>query len=387
MNRWRCGSLGWVTAAALWAVPALSLAAPDPATVEHWLETEIETSRGLPEFGPVMVHWVREDHGYPDSQEMSRLSAEVPGHPDHPERFAYEEYVRHQQGQPTLLPRHAWILNEGTWRLSEDLLGPGFKPGSYWDKVVTPHHAFSLSHDSLTVMAPTEGYPPGQNLASLTGEIAADLNLFLSGGLSLIEPNSRIEWVTAESPDRWAARVRPAPTSAWMLEVRGRWDADAARGFVDSVSRRRETGGAPARVGIAEDWVLDPTLQRWLATRVSTFDEADRLKFVFRWVEAEPLSNEQFEAVFVTPSADRPDAVRGPLHVKVTSDMQTGEQTIHLPDGRDVQQPIDATALSPHAGSSTRLRAAGWAASAGVVLLLVWLRFRRARNRTRTGSV
>lgn len=371
--------------------PASSHARPDDQALLDWFVGQVRNNELPPELTDrVRLRWVREFHSFPSNAEMERLKREVPGHPDHPERNDLERFLRHQRGEPTVKPRTAWAVDANTWRLSEDLVGPLFKPNAYWDKVVTPTHAFSLCHDTLTVMDPRDGYPPGQDLASLSGELFGNLFIFLMGGLSQLQLNADAATVQAFDGQGWSIKVgylHRTPGQSGTVLVRGRWSAGDNRGFIEDISRIATTGSpqSSAKTEVlvtATDWtrVLDTGV--WLAGRVTMMGADGRIDKVYRFQSAEREDPATFRRMFEIPERGGVDPFRGTVLPISVFDMRTGKHVLNFPDGRQIVDDIPSGGLSPAAGTSAQLRRVGWAIAAVLVAAMVALAgWRRHRSK------
>mgnify|MGYP000101642268 CR=1 FL=1 len=359
---------------------------PTQAALEAWFEAELVSPTKLPDYGKNRVSWIRETHRWPGEAEMARLAREVPGHPDHPERQVFGIYQRRRAGQPTRTPRTAWIADNTTWRLSESFTDPEFTPNSFWDKVVTPRHAISFDHGSITIIDPTEGYPIGQNLASIVGELFENLAIMSSGGLSQIRRDVVVESLQADAQGDWRATLTTKSTSgnapAREYLVTGRWDATANRGFTERISRIDQAApnaaiAKPGPVAIAKDWKLDPILNLWFSERTEIYGIEGRLDHVFIFEGATAETNGTFDQAFDIPKQGSQDSFRGEVKVLIYNDLRTGKTTRYLPDGRETIDEINSVFMSPNSGTSAFLRIAGWTTAGAIICFLVWYKLRR----------
>jgi hypothetical protein len=363
--------------AACGAPPSVAQSAPPSvAEVEAWLRKEAAEAVTYPDLRSCRIQWVRERHWYPTAAEFERLDREVPGRPDHPERSAHESYQRHRAGSPTITPRTAWVIDAGTWRLSEGLAGPGFKAGMFWDKVVTAKYAFSLLDDTITILDPREGWPAGQDFRKSGGELFGNLNRFYHGGVPGDDGRTALGRVTIEGTE-WRAvfvtRASGQNLGPPSFSVSGRWDVDAGRGFAEQVLRLGEGGAGSGVLAVrAGDYRWFPDLDRWLAQLVEEFDETGRLRTRLKLEKVDPVPADTLRAVFDIPEPGGQDAFRGVVTARAVFDMRTGIQSNHTAEGV-VKVPIPGAALTPHAGSGRRLRLTGWLGGGGIAAVIAIL--------------
>lgn len=385
----RCGRsyLAWLSGAAACVAPtvaAYSSSQPHERAIREAVEAEWNAAATFPDLESVSISWRVEDRTIGTAEEWARLNAEVPGHPDHPERWTFEIYKRRRAGD-FLTDARTYRLqarNDGLWRLGCDLR-PANLPAMelFEDRARAPKHAWTLTGESLKITGPDGGSQPGDHLDRSFRSAFYDVGHLLGGGI----------WLRAIHPfeadpvivrgDRWEHRVYRLEGSErrYGLVREGRWDAALDRPVTEQgyslVGPDLRARGTTVKY---MEHHLDPVLGRVVARRVEHVDpDGSHSKvLVFLGAQREPPGS--LEAATRVPQADREDAWRGITSFKMIMDERKGEALARPIHGPAVVQPSAADR-----GLRDWLQIAGWLIAGSLtVAFCALIIHRRASGRT-----
>jgi hypothetical protein len=278
--------------------------AANPITelVQQWFNAEWASCDQLPPLGDVAIQWALVLPP-PDAVRRAEVLREY-GTSD--VRLETEPVVR------TL-----WIQGVGAWRINFDYSG-----GLYSDTVVTPRQAWRMTQDVLLLAQRDGGEPGGAPLASLQQMFGPELALLLYGGLSQAKLGGFQPGAIEVQRHSWTMPlIRPGPDDRIMeVTLRGRWDPEAQRGFVEE-SRVGRNPARPQSVGEIrrfQDWQHVGDIDRWVASRVVVLAPDGNLARTLEFVGVR--TDIPFAAVIEPPPHDGNDAVRGRVTYRQIND-------------------------------------------------------------------
>lgn len=355
----------------------IGFAQPDGPTVQAWFDQAWAEARTFPKLSGIMVSWTTEIHETLPADQMERLRLKVGDHPEHPERPMLEMYERHAAGMPDVQQFRLWAMGTLNWRVSLDFSVPGTAESLYWDKTVTPGHAWMLLPDSLAIIRPADGYPQDKDLPAEERAFLPILGAFLTNGLSSA-------WLGSLQPspvkivgEKWTVEFRLVAATGDVIfrsEYGGRWDDSIARGFTESV-RVVSSEGRPDTVGEVHrisGYRMDDVLGDWVATRIEERTADGRLVRVHQFGEAEPFTG-SFAELTAIPSAGGSDPIRGASTFTRIHDYRSGLMTV-ASGAVEERGPIPGYQPRPNRDWK---RTAGWIAAGSLIVGLGGLALRR----------
>lgn len=279
----------------------------DEKQVAQWLEQAMKSAAEPLKLGECSIEWQREVHYTPPMDEILRMREEVRGKPEHPALTLLAQYEQRLAGRPEIHGLRVWYRGRSEWRVCLDF-GAG-KQAAYWDKASTRSHCWTLQPDTLAVAGNAAGFP-GQTIDSTEHQIQSEIGAMAHGGLaSLSKSNYQVKSVYVDRRSWIAELSRTFDGVEYLAEVRGTWDEQLSRGFVDSVQTR--SASSELELVIAQDWRDEPTAGCWLAHRVEIRDGAGKLMNAYQIVAVRPSSAEEFEQLTRIPAVDGNDPLRG----------------------------------------------------------------------------
>ncbi|MCC6716060.1 MAG: hypothetical protein IT496_12565 [Gammaproteobacteria bacterium] len=353
------------------APPSWGQASARYESVQQWLDASIHEAAAFPSLGNGSVSWRLEISDVGPPERVAGLRQQVSGHPDHPMKWQLDAWDRHAKGHPDVMGRRLWSQGPGHFRINYEPL-----PHDFTDVCVTPEVAWQLSPTTLVVVDPSHGYPQEANLGGQEKLVLNEIGLLLWGGLHLVTVSEMQAGVARLDGEHWemAAQSRESYQGASVeLTYRGRWDRGLGVGFVDSMSItknpvKKDTVGT---VTLLSGWSWDENVAHWIAAKAV---ERAPSGGVNRTEVLEGSSaNPAFQTVVTLPDMKSPDPVRGAPTFKSIMDFRTGIATMPSTDGGVTHARLSAP--SPSGGAWRRW--AGWLVAAGLVGLLVWIRWGR----------
>lgn len=337
--------------------------------VRAWFDRAWRAAQEFPSFEAVSFAWRAEDFDSPPAGRLEALRREVARHPEHPERVNLPRYLRHAAGVPTVHRHVLYSIGEARWRYnttSED--------GGFSDAAIGPSEAWRLTGTTLmkTSRAEALGDDPDQAVILHEREFVSPVGMLVHGYLSAGRTAGLTPGEVSVSGSRWVVRLgssgdRDADRSI-VLEVSGRWDTAAGRGFVEQVTIAAN-GYKPESVGTRwrfHDWVAERVPGSFVASRVDEYrPDGSRVRsLVFEGCGALPAGG--FEAVVAAPFLPGTDAVRGTVEIRVVGDYRSGQIREYEGGSEVASYAMEEGQWSERRAFRDRLRWAGWLMIAAV---------------------
>ncbi len=303
------------------------------------------------------------DEYIPSDAELSRLMAEIKGHPQHPDRMKVEEYLTRRAGTPTGTRYEFWKQGP-VWRLNTD-----YFPGSAKiDCAVAGDVLWQWAvGGQLTIFPSGPGITPGYDFTQMAPGFWVTLAIFGTSGLSIL---GRL------------ARVAPTPRVSESGD--GRWHAAAE---IEGESLRLEgtTSDGFHITRIVHDM---PVGTDRLVTQLDSRYEDGRAVEVVQLANGRPRQRYVLEARGPISLAELRDAVRVPTDG--AADLARGSAVIGLIDdargSRHVRSQLQGgkrvvTSSEPsRTATRTALRWWGLLTGAVVVAGVVLVRWQRRKS-------
>ncbi len=344
---------------------------PDERVIREAVQTAWDAAARFPDLESVSISWRVEDRTIGTPEEWSRLIAEVPGHPDHPDRWTLEIYKRRRAGD-FLTDSVRFRLQARSidfWRLGSDLR-PANLPDVelYNDRASARDAAWSLTNHSLRVTGSEGPSQPGDHHGQSFRSAFYDISHMLGGGV----------WLRAIHPfeadpvivrgDRWEHRVYrlEGSTRRYGLVREGRWDAELGQPITETgfslVGPDLSIRGTTVKY---LDQRIDPVLGRLVAHRVEHVDPDGMLSKVLVYLGARAEPKGSLDAAIKVPSAGASDPWRGTPTYTMVVDERAGQTLARPVDGPTVVHPP----MTDHSLAGW-LRIAGWLVAGSLAVAL-----------------
>lgn len=346
-------------------------AAPPPSEAcRNWFEQAWSDADSIPKLDTLGFKFRVDKVFIPPEPELQALREAIKGHPDHPARDKLPQYERARSGSPDASVFTVWRRGPAEWRINEDYIG--WMPIKFQDECVTGEHAWGLNPRQLTLVDPKRAYPEGHEFNATEPRVMQDMLFLLTGGLHVAKQFKCVPAEFSCSRSTWEVRLIGEHIT---FTARGRWDAEADRGFVDEL-KSVAAPGAPSEVGtkyVSDSWSELAELTHWTAANVTEVSPSGVPRRVIRFVELETPPVGGFDALVAKPSPQHPDAIRGdPTFVGVHD--FSGASSRMFAKVEDVWKTIPGAAGS---SNEERLRDMGWWMLGLVTVGLVSVKVRR----------
>jgi hypothetical protein len=227
----------------------------------------------------------------------------------------------------------------------------------------------------LFVLGPAASRPPGHGIEALTSNALNEVSDCVALNTALFGTTDGATFRFASDGTWEFSRQKEFPAGVGTLMVGGTWDGAAGSGTVTHASFR--TLNEPGRVvfsSLASDFRTVPVFGSAVA-HVMTAEQGGAPYRRVLLESIEPLDEETFRAVTVTPAIDGTDAVRGEVTFTELTDLTGGEPqyVVRGPEG-DLQRL--SFGETPRGRDSAVLQILGWCVAAALVVLIVLLRVR-----------
>lgn len=357
------------------AVVALATATAQPQvdqeTVQRWFDAEWDRSHEEFDLDKAVIHYRVEYRDTVDAAQIDEWKRQAEGKPDHPLHREIAKYERRLLNGPDIKKCTVWFQGPGKWRCNETSL---YDPAvGMYDSAVSGNVAWGMTDGQLRIFdkdKPEDGFDVPSNEET----IRAHLGRMLYGGVGYGRTSTHMREPLDLSGTRWLVKVSSG--DGYACEYRGRWDADAGRGFIEEWEVTA-CDGYP-RVGARRtysDWKLDPVMNRWVCGEVVYYNTDGRIEaLVFE--RAEPFDPADFKKIAAIPSVRKPDPVRGELALKSIYDHRSAKRSESIKS----KEGFETRSMAPTSASQRRVwtRQLGWLVLAGLVVFFVVLRVRRS---------
>lgn len=340
--------------------------------VRRWLDEEIERAKERPAITGFAVRFDQLYHAEVTRAELEALKVEVVGKPDHPAHRKMAAHERRLSVGPDRSEWTVWFLSPERWRVNKTARYPTGIP--FTDHARDRNDSWVLLDDSLVVID-ADKPPANRDYASHEGIARMHLEALFYAGLGRGRGESALSDVVVNR-ETWTARrtFTLAPGSVIVLELAGRWDADAGRGFVES--RRITASPYTETIGMRWEnsgWTLEPMLDAWVSTRVDHIAEDGRYIESLEWRGVEPVSQKEVEAMIAVPDPLAADIVRGPLKVREVSDFRRNANVFKSIDESGTVETRSLEREPPR----RNMQWIGWMLASLILAALVYVRVRR----------
>jgi len=353
------------------ATPAVGRDDVSTQEVQRWLDAEVERSREYPAIVGLVVEFDQLYHPKVTQAELEALRIEIQGKPDHPARREMASHERRLATGPDRKSWKVWLLTTERWRVNGSNEFPTGIP--FVDYGRDGNDAWVLMDDSMVVID-ADKPPPNRNYSREESLVRMHLDEFLYAGLGQTRGEAAFSHLAIEG-DRWSVRrtVTLAPESEVVVELAGRWDADAERGFVERRTLIASPFGAPGRRWDFSGWRHEPLLKSWVCGRVDEIAPDGRPHESFVWRGVAPVTAQEVEALIAVPDPLGEDPVRGIVKVRAVSDFRAKAMTFTALDDEGASESRSLTTSAPR----QNIQWMGWALAALIIAGLVFMRVRR----------
>lgn len=340
--------------------------------VRRWLDGEIERAKERPAITGFAVRFDQLYHAEVTRAELEALKLEVVGKPDHP---AHQKMAAHERRLSVGPDRRAWtvwFLSPERWRINKTAQYPTGIP--FTDHGRDRNDSWVLLDDSLVVI--DAGKPPVSRDYAAEERIARmHLEAIFYAGFGRGRGETALSDLVVNG-EKWTIRSTTTipPASTFVLELAGRWDTDAGRGFVES--RRITASPFTETVGTRWEyarWRREPALDAWVSTRVDEIAPDGRVIESLEWQGVEPVSQKEVEAMIAVPDPLAADVLRGSLKVRQVSDYRENARVFKAIDADGTIQTRTLERESPQ----RNIQWVGWALASLIIAALVYVRVRR----------
>lgn len=277
-----------------------------PSSVREWFDREVEALRTVSDLDGMNIYYTEEILPVLTEEELRSLRENVADKPDHPGRETVMQYDRYvTTGRGHIVSMQVFSAGDSRWRWCVS------HPGEYWDSAMTGKGSWSLSSKVGTF------HPPGDPASAAAAQHASMLIPHvlrpLHGGLGVFRTaNLGIRRFDVQADGSWRviASISDKPDSSYYHTFKGRWDAQAGRGFVEeSEIRHGGTQGPVVEHETYESWTHSADLGRCIASRGRRFDERDRHSRTYQPVSVSknPVG---IDEILRSPTIDGTDPVR-----------------------------------------------------------------------------
>ncbi len=358
---------------------AYSAAAQSSAEGSHdvvwaWFQMAWEEAEDVSALAGNVVLYETQGHmGLLPPAELAALKRAVEGRPDHPDHRKIALAERRRDKGPDITLRKYWVGRKDQWRYCQS---PTYTESlERVDWAGTSKHMWRLNDHALSVFAPGGEIPPGEDPRAPQQTGLRNVRQLVFGGLNSGQRVNLRPSELSRRGDLWVATA--IADNETVKEYVIRWDAALGRGFiessttVDSAERLKHVRGYRDEFS---EWQMDERLGRWVAARVDQFNPAGVHMRSIVLDRIDPVSAADMKQLVKVPTIEGEDPDRGAMTITRLYDYRPNkmEVTRTAPDGTETVQGL------PGAAQRSRLRILGMVSLAGLVLLFVVLRARRA---------
>lgn len=348
---------------------------PDPAKLQSWfaLEWKNAAARRLPDLDDLKLTWRIEEYWAPPADEISRIRAELKGHPDHPDRSIVPIWESRRAGKPTVGVREVWMHGTDEWRLN---MSNRDQPEAYEDEVVRRDQMWAMNQNFLGIMS-HEIPDPTHDITAHHRIIMNELHILLSGGMIYAaQEGVKCPAAASTSDDQWAATY--STPEIGTVRIEGDWDASSERGIVRHIviEGGKSKSSTPMEL-FAKDWKPLGYSDAWIAQRIEVVRLAPRqLDRVTVFEEVRAQEEGEFDRITRLPEYNGADAIRGKVTFTAIEDLRADVRQLRVqtPTGEEIRPlpPIRDPKKEP-----SLLRTTGWVTLGCVVTAFLFLVIRR----------
>jgi len=316
------------------------------------------------------IAWTQEDAWLPPPAEIERLRREVPGKPDHPERFNLAVIEQKLAGKnPT--GQFEFVFGKGgEFRLNHHSLSD---PNDFYDKVLTKDAMWGLTHKGLAHFD-VGSKEPGYDLAAFANVAEQTYSYFLNGGLWTVRLNQMQPEPLVQNGNDLTIECTGGPQNKHATVV-AQWDTGVSCGFIESIRfQSPDSNDESTDIVESSEWEYDTSLSRWAAKEIRSKRADGGVVHIWRRGIVGAVKAERFAALIRAPEADGVDPVRGKVTFKSIEDRRGSvRSTTALTDAGPV-----VTAMPPNANVSDSrwITRTGWIVAACLGASLVFFRLR-----------
>lgn len=349
---------------------------PNEAAVRKWLEEQLLQPPAIQRVRDLKISYVVREFPRMSKTEYESLVAESKKRRDPEDDIKLQlDAVPQRLGFDTF-EHTVWWQGVGSWRFNTSY--PNNTQTPYHDVSVTKAAAWQFTPQQLTVLDPSRPAPNSYNLPSVEQQINSDVSQLIDAWLNDSLAGHPVLASITLAGDMWSAELRGEKVSQ---QIRGRWDASLARGFVQStVFTKTPHPDGPGLSIEYVDWKpLSDGGGAWIAHRLVQRRPDGRMGRELMVTGIDRLDKQDFQSVTQPPSATGADPVRGKLTVTTVYDFSQGVRTSVDHETKSQTQTGVLPRLADEEATWQRI---GWFTLAGIVASLVGMRlfrvFRRA---------
>ncbi|MBL8887746.1 MAG: hypothetical protein JNK16_13895 [Phycisphaerales bacterium] len=369
--------LGAMAMAAIFAPPSANARQPsaNEATVRRWLEEQLSQPPAIQRVRDLKISYVARDFPRMSKTEYESLVAESKRRRDPGDDLKLQlDAIPQRLGFDTI-EHTVWWQGTGSWRFNSSY--PNNEKTPYHDVSVTKSAAWQFTPQQLTVLDTARPAPNSYNLPSVEQQINSDLSQLIDAWLNDSLAGRPALASVALSGDAWSAELRGEKVSQ---QIRGRWDASLARGFVQSTvfTKTPHPDGSGLSIEYADWKPLPDSGGAWIAHRLVQRKPDGRMGRELMVTRIDRLDKHEFHSITQPPSATGSDPVRGKLTVTTVYDFGQGVRTSVDPETASQTQTGVLPRLADEEATWQRI---GWFTLAGIVAILVGMRLFRFLRR------
>lgn len=283
-------------------------------------------------------------------EELSKLRAEVAGHPQHPALSRLHDLEQVQKGLPLGGIYDLW-LSGGSWRINEPISNA---PSEWMDACIRYDQNLVWSSSVgglLTLGHANSQIPTGYDIRPEEPTVRKFVWLFPTGGLAL----ASTKWFVFSKPvlkgDTWRCHTKNTLGTV-AIDIEGTWDESTHLGSIRREIGKTISGGAVVGSYFADGWVYNDAYGLNLPTTV-TESAVGKPPEVWTLLLAEKVDAKEFDRVTAAPK-DGVDAVRGAIRVSTFEDFSASiPSTTTIDGGVKTVRPFDEE--TSHFVSTARL--------------------------------